>query len=122
MNTQNGKDVKNVNECLVKLKGTMLYQKVFVFLLIVVFIAGNRFLTMYPFLQLYPALNCVDENTGLYSECTVEQACALKDHLYAEGNPLYEKAFIIDQDASITLNNWMTNLNLVCNERWEIGL
>jgi hypothetical protein len=72
MNTQNGKDVKNVNECLVKLKGTMLYQKIFVFLLIVVFIAGNRFLTMYPFLQLYPALNCIDEATGNYTECTVE--------------------------------------------------
>jgi hypothetical protein len=58
-----------------------------------VFIAGNRFLTMYPFLQLYPQLNCIDEATGLYSNCTVETACALKEQLFAEGNPLYKEAF-----------------------------
>jgi hypothetical protein len=77
---------------------------------------------MYPFLQLYPEVNCIDEDTGLYNKCSVEQACALKTQLYSEGNPIYEKAYIIDPDGSITLNNWMTNLDLICNERWEIGL
>ena len=42
--------VTSVNEVLLKLQGNMRYQKVFVFFLIIVFISGNRFLTMYPFL------------------------------------------------------------------------
>ena len=58
---KDGKDVKTVNDCLVKMQGTMNFQKVFVFLLIMVFICGNRFLTMYPFLQLYPGLKCEND-------------------------------------------------------------
>ena len=44
--------------------------------------------------------------------CTVEQACLPEVH----GD--YQEV----EDSPITLNNWMTNLDLICEERYAIGL
>lgn len=30
--------------------------------------------------------------------------------------------YIVNEDASITLNNWMVNLDLVCAPKYEIGM
>jgi len=89
----------------------MVYQKFFGFLLIIVFISGNRFLTMYPFLQLYPGLECLDQN-GNFATCSVDVAC----------NDLNSGTYRIVDDSPITLNNWMVNLNLICEPKYAIGM
>jgi hypothetical protein len=104
--------VKTVGDVLMKIKGNMKFQKIYVFLLIVVFIAGNRFLTMYPFMQLYPDLMCLKEDGVTRYECKQKVAC----------NDENKETFKMDVDGEFTLNNWMTRLDLICVDRYEIGL
>jgi MFS family permease len=103
--------IHSVNCALDRLQGTMRYQKVFVFLLIISFICGNRFLTMYPFLQLYPTLLCPNAN-GTYYECSQVTACSAEN----------KDKYVVDTEGRYTLNNWMVNIHLICNERYEIGM
>ena len=65
---------------------------------------------MLPFLQLYPALKCPNAN-GDYEDCTREEACSD-----------YESTFIIDWDQSISIKNWITELDLVCLSSAKIGI
>lgn len=60
-------NIKTVSDVLLKIRGTQKYQKIFSFLLIMVFTSGNRFMTLYPFLQLYPGLKCQDPVTQAFT-------------------------------------------------------
>lgn len=64
---------------------------------------------MMPFLQLYPALECKD-SLGVYSPCSRDEACANPD------------SFIIDWSNRISLDNWMTSLDLICMDPASIGI
>ena len=76
---------------------------------VVAYIFGSQMLNMMPFLQLYPALQCADTQ-GIYSSCTRDEACL---------NP---NGFAIDWGERISLDNWMTDLNLICSDPAKVGL
>lgn len=67
---------------------------------------------MYPFMQLYPNFECLDQATETYSPCDQKTACN------ADNNSTYK----VNEEGEVTLNNWMTNLDLYCYPRYEIGL
>lgn len=104
------KKVESINDALVKLEGNLRYQKWFSFVLIMIFTSGNRFLTMYPFMQLYPNLKCPTGVSGDYVDCKLEDACANSGK------------YLIDPQGHVTLENWVTTLDLVCVEKYEIGM
>lgn len=77
-----------------------------------------------PFYQLYPALMCYNENGMLIKEndnqlgganlyCSVDFACKQK---------LQNGTFKIDWKNQFSLNNWMTQLDLICEQPYKIGL
>lgn len=73
--TGDDKKVHSVSDALVKLEGNLKYQKFYSLILILIFTSGNRFLTMYPFMQLYPNLKCPTGTNGEYADCKLEEAC-----------------------------------------------
>lgn len=91
----------------------------------VIFAVGSQFFYSMPFYAQYPALKCFDEQNQLlkFKEksvgssklgdqyCSKEIACDRKkvDH--------YE----IDWSHKYSLKNWMTDLNMICEEPYKIG-
>ena len=65
---------------------------------------------MMAFLQLYPALDCLDPTTMVYSPCSREEACSAG------------ATYSIDWSERISLRNWMTELDLICADPSKIGI
>jgi hypothetical protein len=42
---------------------------------VIAYVFGSQMFNMMPFLQLYPALQCIDAQ-GVYSDCTRDEACS----------------------------------------------
>ena len=102
-----------VDEVLVKLGGFGIFQAVFISCFIMTFSVGSQLFYSIPFYQLYPALVCREEHDDgtieLVENCSREYACEL-------GN------YSVDYSKHISLNNWMTELDLVCEPKIKIGL
>lgn len=77
-------------------------------------LGSQMFITM-PFFQLYPALICTvpaeDMDIDVQQCCSREQACASSGQDYS-----------IDWNERTSLENWTTELNLVCEAPYTIGL
>jgi MFS family permease len=56
-------------------------------------------------------MECLNEK-GEYYTCLQPEACSDQN----------KATFKVITDGRFTLNNWMNNLNLICNPRYEIGL
>jgi hypothetical protein len=57
----------------------------------------------------------------IIEQCTVNQACNLKPYHNASDNNRVV-SYTFDFNNQYTLNNWMTDLNLICEEPYKIGL
>lgn len=89
---------------------------------VIIFAVGSQFFYSMPFYQQYPALKCYDKDGSLLTDlgqshhgreyCPKEFAC----------DSSQVNHFEIDWDHSYSLNNWMTELDLICQEPYKIGL
>lgn len=78
----------------------------------VMFCLGGQFFYSIPFYQLYPKLDCFKDGNQLLEECTPTIACDAE---------LVDR-FEIDWSDNMSLRNWMTELDLICEEPYKIGL
>ena len=62
-----------------------------------------------PLLLIFPQFECSNSITGTYERWERDAACQA-------GN------WRIDGTSERTLNNWITQMNLFCSEKWMIGL
>ena len=71
---------------------------------------GSQILNMMPFLQLYPALECPNDD-GDFSICKREAACKIHQYEYR-----------INWGEHISLQNWTTELDLICMDPAKMGM
>ena len=76
---------------------------------IVIFSLGSQIFYLIPFYMYYPALICHTENNSF--ECDHHRACEADIARYE-----------LNWESHDTLNNWMTQLNLICIEPFYIGI
>jgi MFS family permease len=62
-----------------------------------------------PLLQIYPQFECFNSTTQVFEKCSRDTACQA-------GN------WRLDWTSEKTLNNWITDMDLYCSEKWMIGL
>jgi MFS family permease len=74
------------------------------------FVIGSQFFYALPFYQMYPALSTIDKDGNL-KPITREKACELD-----------RSQFQIDWDQEDSLHNWMTKLDIICEEPYKVGL
>lgn len=83
------------------------------------FFVGSQFFYSIPFYQLYPALTCVTASGLTIEACPVNRACGLEPFKNQTDRVVSYK---FESSNPFTLNNWMTELDLICEEPYKIGL
>ena len=73
---------------------------------------GNQFFYSIPFYQAYPKLNCFDHSSNPIENCDHKMVCKLE----------FKGSYEIDWKDQASLQNWMTDLDLMCEEPYLIGL
>ena len=107
--------ISSVDEGLGLLGGYGLFQKFVTVVLILGYMTGELIVQNMAYLELMPAYECKDEQTGLWNKCYSYQFCS--------EDKTYDASLVrVDHTDPHTINNWVDQMNLTCVDHSTIGL